>query len=528
MNIADEFSDADQTGRLNVFGIDVDADVYGNYEITAEIAQNSLLSMNYLPALNSRNPEMPPIISTACFTPEISEGLLKYTDSESVRANTGYDYLRYSQTKYDGHRRLTGIPHPYAYAKTVQAITENWDVFGRITSNQNSALRPRLQPSGKIFSYDYEDSVDISFEKLEIHDQTEFIAKFDIQNFYPSIYTHSITWAEVGISQAKFLSATSGLNALASHKLDKSLQLMNRKQSAGVIIGPGTSSVVAEYILLSIDEKLRERFGDQFNRHIDDYRFNATSRAQVDDFRFQLERLLGDFELHLNAAKSTIIGIHEPRDPRWKIKLSAFQLDSSASIQRMEEFWQFALLEYERPGSDQRLLRWAMAKIMRVAVENFNSNWAISFLISQIRAFPYLSPFLKVALIDSFWHDEASLTKLRNTFLAKLDQLYDDSATWQLALLASKSWINNDVVSAVLRTERPILLTILLECNLLDRRALQEIRSNMGSDMFSNQRRWLFEYQCYLRDDSTTKDTLFKYLKSKKVNFIDTSYLPYF
>jgi hypothetical protein len=79
----------------------------------------------------------------------------------------------------------------------------------------------------------------------------------DIQNFYPSIYTHSIPWAIHGKATAK---QRMGDPHLYGNRLDKSTAGCQEGQTVGVAIGPDTSLIVAECLLAAVERELTITF----------------------------------------------------------------------------------------------------------------------------------------------------------------------------------------------------------------------------------------------------------------------------
>ncbi|GHT19244.1 hypothetical protein AGMMS4957_03080 [Bacteroidia bacterium] len=108
------------------------------------------------------------------------------------------------------------------------------------------------------------------------------LLKFDIQDCFNSIYTHSIVWATLGgKEQAKhaFLHGQSQKDTFGDH-FDNLMQKMNHDETNGILIGPEFSRIFAEIILQKIDkdvencmiaQKKYNKTDYECYRYVDDY-----------------------------------------------------------------------------------------------------------------------------------------------------------------------------------------------------------------------------------------------------------------
>ena len=124
------------------------------------------------------------------------------------------------------------------------------------------------------------------------------------------MYTHSITWAVCGKDAAKTYFRTHEPKSLESiYELGDSLDCFTRfeknNETNGIIVGPYTSRIVSELILARIDRMLSEK-GLVFKRYVDDYKFYFRSEAQAQESLPAIEKVLNEFNLNLNTAKTEI------------------------------------------------------------------------------------------------------------------------------------------------------------------------------------------------------------------------------
>ena len=315
----------------------------------AEYTHRSLLQSNYLPTRAWHRDELPPLFSTKKLTPERANELLDMTDRKRA-----HDFVHYRLTRHANSTRLLSIPHPAPYARLCREIADSWDVdmVFRIEQNKESRIVPRVYPNDNIVSFgsyepsDGEASEDsrvimqhhpasanrLRAEQVDLAIGKRYLAKADIAAFFPSMYTHAIPWAIHGKQVAKKWPPD---YTLCGNRLDRCSRNLQRRESIGIPIGPGTSHILSELVLNPVDAYLREQ-GYAFVRLIDDYRCYCRSRIQADAFVIDLEEQLTAYGLHLNASKTSIASLPTKRDDPWvlqlRTQLSEMELSKTTTV----------------------------------------------------------------------------------------------------------------------------------------------------------------------------------------------------
>ena len=169
--------------------------------ISADFVLEALLKHNYFPNQKEAKEDMPPLITSSAFEVEVARKLIEC--QENRPKSMGYDCMEYKLTRFNGVSRLCSIPHPRSYAQLACIIHENWNHLEYIVNNECSRIVPKNHNDGRIIIMDYEDGLHKIERSLQKNFGMRFMARTDISNFYPSIYTHSVPWAVVGINQAK-------------------------------------------------------------------------------------------------------------------------------------------------------------------------------------------------------------------------------------------------------------------------------------------------------------------------------------
>lgn len=142
-----------------------------------------------------------------------------------------------------------------------------------------------------------------------------FFSKLDIQNFFGSIYTHSITWAIVGDKHLGKKYSGNWLKNTFAAQSDIIQQKSNDNQTNGIIIGPEINRIIADIILTHCDynvEKSLNQKNINFNkdykiyRFIDDYYIFSSTYEILEIVEQEISKELSDFNLRLNLEKYQI------------------------------------------------------------------------------------------------------------------------------------------------------------------------------------------------------------------------------
>jgi hypothetical protein len=142
------------------------------------------------------------------------------------------------------------------------------------------------------------------------------LLKFDIQECFNSIYTHSIAWATLGgIEQGKN-SWFSNCKDTFGNVFDDLMQKMNYGETNGIVIGPEFSRIFAEIILQRIDKDVENSMIEQKKyinsdyecyRYVDDYFLFYNDEATKNQIMEQFSLRLREYKLRLKDSKTELI-----------------------------------------------------------------------------------------------------------------------------------------------------------------------------------------------------------------------------
>jgi hypothetical protein len=152
----------------------------------------------------------------------------------------------------------------------------------------------------------------------------------DIDQFYPTIYTHAIPWALHTKVAAKAALKTGKVKKgapLVGDLLDKTLQRMNDGQTHGIPIGPDTSLVIAEVLLAAADATLIAKHGSNLRgfRYVDDYELSFETLSSAEEALADLQAILSSYELLLNPRKTKIIALPQGLNSGGRSSLDRFR-----------------------------------------------------------------------------------------------------------------------------------------------------------------------------------------------------------
>lgn len=137
--------------------------------------------------------------------------------------------------------------------------------------------------------------------------------KFDISKCFDSIYTHSISWAVLGLEVVKENFKFS--ENTFSGKFDRFIQNTNYGETNGILIGPEFSRIFAEIILqkidITIEKKLKENGNNyklkvdyELYRYVDDYFLFCDDSILKEEILKILKHELKKYKLSINNSKT--------------------------------------------------------------------------------------------------------------------------------------------------------------------------------------------------------------------------------
>ncbi len=148
----------------------------------------------------------------------------------------------------------------------------------------------------------------------ELEKRYRYMAHLDITKCFPSIYSHTISWAVRGKESAKDYAHRRNRRAPASFdsSFDNLIQACCHRETSGIPIGPEFSRIFAEIILQKVDiETMRRAEADgctheaniTYYRYIDDYFIFYDDESILTKWKQHLTEELEKYHLYLGSTK---------------------------------------------------------------------------------------------------------------------------------------------------------------------------------------------------------------------------------
>lgn len=431
-------------------------------------------------------------------------------------------------------RRRLGIPNPTNFFRLAEFIVANWNFLTNITARSHMsittpvAVRPPLRAIGSRFTFPARDE-----RRAYVRSKSRYILKADINQYYHSIYTHSISWAIHGKSVAK---AKRHDKTLQGNVLDRLIRNSQDGQSIGIPIGPDTSFLIAEIILSINDEFLSTRGINNAFRVIDDYEFGCDSLIEAEFVRDTLQEILSEYELTLNPGKTYITELPVSIEAPWKSKLSMYKFTTPANQRReiIDYFDQAFTLSREYP--EDSVLKYAVNRLSGIEVSQVNWVLCENLLMQCVIVDPSTTEVVLNQLARyrdlGYSLDLSRIGEVLNKVMKRHAPLgHGSEVAWAIWALIVFGISLNDDAATVAASMNDSIVAILM----LDAKAKGLVSSSVNFDHFKSYmttddlygEQWLLAYEANMkhwlpsatRRDHVNRDSCFSFLKAHNVYF---------
>lgn len=274
--------------------------------------------------------------------PELARRLLEVASESSRKATIPYTYRI---LRGDGKTRTLSIMHPSCQREFIRFYRDYDGYILNLCAKSMFSLRRPHQIGSSFFERDYlgpdslvvgdvgdpapsgksEQREDASsyfyytpfnqiwkfFESpdfIRLEQDFRFLKRLDISSCFPSLYTHSISWAIRGKAFTKRNMSATGFDSI----LDELMRRANWGETNGILVGPEVCRIFAEIVLQAIDLEFERALRDSallprklaVRRYIDDYFIFAASEQDFPQAEALLVKVLEEYRLALNASKS--------------------------------------------------------------------------------------------------------------------------------------------------------------------------------------------------------------------------------
>lgn len=347
------------------------------------LSKNQMIHLGYLPEV------LPPVFTSRMFANFVEARKATGYISKNKRADWT-KCTEYSATKRGSQRRTFAFPHPESFHDIAFFISEKWDeILAQCKRSNYSASIPQSTPSGDR-AISITSQKDLAIIVYKIMSPYRYTVKTDIARFYPSVYTHTITWAMHGKEMAK---NDVSKGKLTHDYLDKLVRSSQDDQSVGLPVGPDSSRVIAEIIASAVDTKFAKLFygeGVAVVRHVDDVWIGANSMDQAENYLYAYRECLREFNLDINDLKTSIMLSSDAPEPPWPLSIKIMikneykRLNSEDQTRLLSQIFKMA-----HEQRDDGIVKYAIRRFDREKL--WTTHWSIlePFLIRCVTSFPH-------------------------------------------------------------------------------------------------------------------------------------------
>jgi hypothetical protein len=367
---------------------------------TIMVTALNLLRRGYFPR------ELPPVFTTELFGTFISASGTSLTVPKEWTKCASHNLLRPGSL-----RRPLKIPNPMHQWTLCNLIEQYWNpISTRFKLGSLSVSRPLVRRT----ILDRAVVPRLAFGNIpRIRARrfvgTRYFLRTDINQFYSSIYTHSIPWALHGKVYSK---ANKGKTD--GDKIDKAIRDLQDGQTIGIPIGPDTSLIIAETLLAAVDENLRNPIGF---RYVDDYELGYGTLGEAERGLTELQGQLSNYELTLNPRKTNIIEGPFGMEVEWAVELGQFPFRTGSAITKVNDAVAFfsRAFDFAKRHPTQSVLKYAIVKAQQCTFDGDGWTTFQALLYSAITFDPGAIP-VAIVLVDR--HEKAG-RKVNKTALGK-------------------------------------------------------------------------------------------------------------
>lgn len=487
----------------------------------------ALTRFNYFPNQKEHMGELPPCFSTRQFTPEINE-LIAALKKSTDREKKGFDLVEFRATRYNNVARTLSLIHPKAYSELTKIIIDNWDSLRHIADNTSSHITPEIRQDGRAFVMNYEDALAKKKRIIQSSFAKKVRIQTDIANCFNSVYSHSIPWAIIGLAEAKAnRKRTSWFN-----QLDRCNSACKRGETLGIPIGPGTSSVIIEIILSTIDIHLQKK-GYTFERYVDDYVCYCDSDNQSEAFIIDLDHMLADFKLSLNLNKTISSRLPSSSDDDWILELIGSLPHKKTINFGGEQFTGYfahealifinQALKINANSSDGSVLKFAI-QLITTKLSPCSAGVIFQEILNLSWHYPILIPFLNKLCINHEIDVSPYSEQLNTIIIESALKRRSDGMCWTLYLMYIRGLLpSEEAIEKVIKSKDCLSLTLIFKYQGYLQPMKPFVDTLIEGELYAKDNYWLLLYQLFLKNHIANPykdDQTFNILKNQRVDFL--------
>lgn len=380
------------------------------YDFTNELSSNEIYEG--LLAYGLFTQKLPPVFS--------AKGFFDYCVSQSPTfPNKPTEYIYHETIRNINTPRPLGIPNPAAYQQLCKYISEIWlslqQYFEEETKGQSHLISRthirKMKDTDLLFSMNYKNWKVDGTPEPDMLFGARYLVHADVSNCFPSIYSHALSWALVGKDVAK-----QNINdkSLWYNKLDFYTRNVKNGETHGLLIGPHTSNLLSEIIMVKIDKIMYDR-GWRYIRNIDDYTCYVPSYEKGQLFITELSEQLRAFDLTLNHKKTSIDELPTASVEEWVRKINAFtafDVKEKMNFKEVRSYLDMAIELMQDNHDNAAILNYAIKVLAKKHLTQNAKSYYIKTVFHLTVIFPYLISLLEEYVFSPFGVENTEISIL--------------------------------------------------------------------------------------------------------------------
>jgi len=423
--------------------------------------------------------------------------------------------------------RILSIPHPAAYVNQCKYISEVWDdlkiYFYEKSKDQTFKISRihirKMKDKKELFEMNYKNGEKDGYPDIDISIGGRYLVKADISNCFPSIYTHAISWALVGLEEAKRNQTdhTKWYNIL-----DFYTRALKDNETHGILIGPHSSNIISEIILGAVDFELFNKY--KYTRYIDDYNCYVSSHQEAEEFLIDLASALKTYGLLLNHKKTEIVKLPSPSVDSWLTRMNNIQLPAKISVPVLKQYLDTAIELIKKTGN-VAVLNYAIKVLSKKNFYDKAKDYYFKTIHHLIIIYPYLLPIVEEFVLSPLSIDAEKIKLLANNILRdgiKYKRYDAISFALYYALKYNFTLSETDFLEMTKKCEDCVFMVLSFLYDKKNNPALvadyKTLALALQADVMEMDKYWLFLYEVLTKEELL--DPQYKALKNGRVSFI--------
>ncbi|QWI60975.1 RNA-directed DNA polymerase [Bacillus mycoides] len=463
-----------------------------------------------------------------------SKGFLNYCNTHTPNfSNTKKEqsYIFYENMRNINIPRSLGIPTPMSYHRLCLHLESIWDKildhFKNKTQHEKYKMSQihirKMKDNPKIFKMNYSDFKNDGTPELDLLIGSKYQVNADISTCFPSMYSHSITWALVGKEIAK---QNKNNRNEWYNVLDFYVRNTKNGETNGLLIGPDASSILSEIILTSIDYELRNA-GWDYIRNIDDYTCYVTSYEKGQRFLVELSEKLRAYDLILNHKKTQIRPLPLASVEHWVRKLgnyAKFNEKELINFKDVRSYLDLSIQLMQDNKNNAAILNFAIKVLSKKKMTANATEYVVKTIFHLAIIYPYLIPLLEENVLKAFKVESKMISKFATLIYKEgLNNNNFEAVSYAIYYSLKYGFVINELDFIAIRKSNHCILLLLafLYCKhhklSSEMKEFRKMANKLNTDDEDFNRNWLFVYEV-LPKSSLKSD--WRILKENDVTFV--------